>query len=226
MVTDDANRTEAMSRLKRAMERARDMKLRSESGSPMPMEQDPSEVPGGAGETRAAGVSRPRRSTPGAGPDYRQTRVEMASERALQRGKVVSRFHHEGISDQVKILRTQILNKMDEIGGNTLLVTSANPQEGKTFTSINLAVSLCQEVGRTTLLVDTDLRKPEVARAFGLDGSAGLSDYLLGTATVPCLLVNPGIPKLTLLPGGVALPNSTELLGSPRMEALVEEMKT
>ena len=114
---------------------------------------------------------------------------------------------------------------MEEIGGNTLLITSAMPREGKTFTAINLAMSICLKVDRTVLLVDADLRQPSVHRYLGLDAVEGLSDYLLFQAEIPSLLLNPGIKNLIILPGGKALPNSTEVLGSPRMETMVREMK-
>ncbi|MCD6185114.1 MAG: polysaccharide biosynthesis tyrosine autokinase [Deltaproteobacteria bacterium] len=133
--------------------------------------------------------------------------------------------------DYSNLLRTQILNKLEEIGGNSLLITSANPGEGKTFTSINLSISIAQELNRTVLLVDADLRRPanthfDFARDhFGLNTKQGLADYLLGQVELQDLLINPGIDKLTILPSGRALPNSAELLGSARMEQLIIEMK-
>ncbi|GAB4282238.1 MAG: hypothetical protein Kow0092_37330 [Deferrisomatales bacterium] len=154
-----------------------------------------------------------------------RTRVEKPDGRALRRNKVMVDCRKWGASDQIKILRTQVLNKLAEFQGNSLLITSANPREGKTFTAVNLAVSFSQELHRTALLIDADLRAPAVHRRFGLQVDGGLSDYLLGQRDLPDLLVNPGIPKLTVLPGGAGIPNSTELLGTPRMEGLVEEMK-
>jgi non-specific protein-tyrosine kinase len=158
-------------------------------------------------------------------PAYCQTRCVRVDPRILKRNKIVSLFHEEAMADQLKILRTQVLNKMEEIGGNSLLVTSANPFEGKTLTAINLAVSISHKIEHTVLLVDADLRKPSIHEYFGLDISRGLSDYLLRQAEIPELLVNPEIEKLVLLPGGKPLANSAEHLGAPRMESLVNEMK-
>ena len=70
-------------------------------------------------------------------PGYSQTRVTSIDPAFLKKNKILSLFHEEEISDQIKILSTQILNKMAEIGGNSLLITSARPSEGKTFTAIN-----------------------------------------------------------------------------------------
>jgi non-specific protein-tyrosine kinase len=162
---------------------------------------------------------------------YCRTKVLDIDPQLLKENKVFSLFQDNPVTDQIKTLRTQLLNKLEEIGGNTILVTSSNPGEGKTFTAINLGVSIAQELDRTVLLVDADLRNPAFKHYdfagdfFGVDVSRGLADYLLDNLEIPDLLLNPGIQKLTILPGGRVLPNSAELLGSPRMEALVKEMK-
>jgi non-specific protein-tyrosine kinase len=150
----------------------------------------------------------------------------------LRKNKIFTISHNNEISDQMKILRTVILGKLEEIGGNSLLVTSANQGEGKTFTSINLGVSIAQELDRTTLIVDADLRNPSSYHFdfandfFGVEVTQGLADYLLGDVEITEILLNPGIQKLTILPAGRHLANSAELLNSPRMESLVTEMKS
>lgn len=129
-------------------------------------------------------------------------------------------------SDPYKILRTQVLSRLREHNWNTLAITSAGPDEGKTLTAINLAVSLALEVNCTVLLVDSDLRRPSVHKYFGIEPRAGLSDYLAGRADIPDLLVNPeGYPRLVILPAGKHIANSAEMLSSPRMTALVRELK-
>jgi protein-tyrosine kinase len=94
------------------------------------------------------------------------------------------------------------------------------------LTAINLAISISREVTQTVLLVDTDLRHPTVHKYFHLEVEVGLSDYLLHDIPIPDLLINPGMDKLIILPGGKAIPGSTEILGSPKMAQLVREMKT
>ncbi len=163
--------------------------------------------------------------------NYSKTKVQQIDSATLRKNKIISYFHDSDKSAQIKTLRTQLLNKLQEIGGSSLLITSANPFEGKTFTTINLGVSITQELDRTVLLVDADLTNPtnhhnDFARDFlGVTVDKGFSDYLLGEAEIPEVLVNPGIPKLTILPASNYLPNSAELLASPRMESLVNEMK-
>ena len=164
--------------------------------------------------------------------NYSETKVQKVDPVFLKKSKIISFFHEKGKPDQIKTLRTQILNKLKDIGGNSLLVTSANPREGKTFASINLGVSISQELDRTVLLVDADLTDPskkhyDFARDFfGVDINKGLADYLLNEAEISDILLNPGVPKLTVLPAGKKLLNSAELLGSPRMESLVNEIKS
>ncbi|MEW6664898.1 MAG: AAA family ATPase [Thermodesulfobacteriota bacterium] len=176
-------------------------------------------------EKKAEEVERPSMTGRDVSHTYSCTRVDRVDPGCLRRNKIVSLFPDETVTDQLKILHTQILNRMEGIGGNALLITSPNPGEGKTWTAVNLAIGMSHKLHHTVLLVDTNLRRPAVHRYLGLDCRRGLSDYLLHEAEIPELLVNPGIEKLVLLPAGRPLTHSTELLGSPRMEALVKEMK-
>ncbi|MBN1103962.1 MAG: AAA family ATPase [Deltaproteobacteria bacterium] len=173
------------------------------------------------------GLGRERNAGKGLGvsPTYSCTKVDRVDPNRLRKNKIITLFPEEALTDQMKILRSQVLNQMEEIGGNSLLVTSPNPGEGKTWTAINLAISMSHKLDQTVLLVDANLRTPAVHRYLGLDCREGLSDYLLREAEIPDLLVSPGIEKLVLLPGGLALTHSVEFLGSQRMEALVKEMK-
>lgn len=162
---------------------------------------------------------------------YSRTRVQTVDPAVLKRNKVISLFHDERTTDHLKTLRTQILNSLEKAGGNSLLITSAHPGEGKTFMAINLGISIAQEMDHTVMIVDADLRNPAKGHFnfsndfFGIQAERGLSDYLLGQAEIPDLLVNPGIDKLTILPAGRPTANSAEHLGSPRMEALIKEVR-
>jgi non-specific protein-tyrosine kinase len=163
---------------------------------------------------------------------YSKTRVEKIDKELLRSNKILSIFKETQITNQVDMLRTQLLAGLDKIGGNSIMVTSAHPGEGKTFTSINLSISIAQQLDRTVLIVDTDLRNPwryhyDFSQDFwGIKPDKGLSDYLQGRAEIEELLVNPGIDKLTILPAGKPLANSAEMLGSKRMETLIGEIKS
>lgn len=109
--------------------------------------------------------------------------------------------------------------------GNLLLVTSAIPGEGKTYTAINLALSIAQEMDTTVLFVDCDVDKQGASRLLGIEGAAGLVDVLenekLGIGDV---LLQTDIPKLRLVSAGKQHDYVTELLTSHRMTNMINEI--
>jgi exopolysaccharide/PEP-CTERM locus tyrosine autokinase len=110
---------------------------------------------------------------------------------------------------------------------NMIMVTSALPGEGKTFTSINLALSIAMEMDKTVLLIDADVAKPDVTARLGVEAEKGLIDILLDDGlTLQDVLLRTDIPKLTLLPSGGRHVHSTELLASERMRQLVLELSS
>jgi protein-tyrosine kinase len=125
-----------------------------------------------------------------------------------------------------RLLRTQILQRAEKKGGNTVMVTSALPGEGKTLTSINLSFTFAKEFKQTVLLVDGDLRNQKIHDYLGYPSDKGLINYLLEDAPVSDLITWPGIEKMTIISGGRTTVGSSELLGSPRMKDLVFDMKT
>jgi non-specific protein-tyrosine kinase len=127
--------------------------------------------------------------------------------------------------DAYKVLRTQIRQRTQAKGWNTLMVTRAGPGEGKTLTAINLAITLAKGFNQTVLLVDSDLRRPTVGRYMCLDEDKGRINYLLDDVPLKDLIIWPCIEKLTIIPGGHPIEDSAELLGSDRMTDLVAELK-
>lgn len=168
---------------------------------------------------RAAGHSLPPSIT------YTRTRSLTIPLPVLREHRVMVANKYGPFIDAYKILRTQVTQRLRENGWNVVGVTSPGYGEGKTLTAVNLAVSLAMETTQTVLLVDSDLQDPTVHHVFGLKNCLGLADYLLDDQPVEDLLVHPGIGRFVLLPGGRALSNSTEILTSPKMLALVEELK-
>jgi protein-tyrosine kinase len=155
-----------------------------------------------------------------------QTRVVDYFEAAVIRHKIITPyFDNQELIEQFKLLRTKILLETQERDNRTILITSALEQEGKTFISINLAITFAREVDQTVLLVDVNLKKPSVLKCFGIEQEKGLTDYLLNNEPLPTLLVRPGIEKLTILPSGLHSENSAEALRSQKMKQLVKEMK-
>lgn len=109
---------------------------------------------------------------------------------------------------------------------NLIMVSSSRPGEGKTFTSINLAMSIAKERGKTVLLVDADVARPSVSKTLGIDPKKkGLVDYLVDESlSLPDILLKTNVPNLRILPSGRRHIHSTELLASDAMRQLVEEL--
>jgi len=128
--------------------------------------------------------------------------------------------------DFYKVLRTQILHRSREKGWNTIMVTSTRPGEGKTLTSINLALTFAKAHGQTVLLVDCDLRQQKVHTYLGLDSQSGIADFLINGRPLEDLILWPKVDKMTLISGGQTINESAELLGSKRMKEMVAEMKS
>lgn len=157
---------------------------------------------------------------------YSKTKVAQLNQQHLQANGIIY-----GEADRVgltayKMLRTQVLQRMTARGWNALALTSPAPSDGKSVTAINLAISLARELHHTVLLVDMDLRNPSIHRYFGLRPEKGIGDYLLRGAAMADVLLNPAIERLVLMPGKEPLENSSEILASPAMGNLVQELKT
>jgi len=126
------------------------------------------------------------------------------------------------ISEQYRTLRTNLEFSSVDKALKTILVTSSSPSEGKSMTTANLAVVYAQQ-GKKVLLVDADLRKPTVHYTFRLDNLRGLSNILVNEATIEDTAYSTGIGNLDVISSGPIPPNPSELLGSRRMELLINE---
>lgn len=195
-----------MERIKQALEKAR--LERQKSGNV-------------AAPVQSGGAAAPAHIT------YTHTRTVPIDREMLRERRIICGIEYNAFTDAYKILRTQVLQRLRENKWNALAITSPGINEGKTVTAINLAINLAMEVDCTVLLVDADLRHPGVHSYFGIEAEYGLSDYLTADKPLSELLVHPeGIPGFVILPGGKPLGNSAEMLNSPKMTRLVEELKS
>lgn len=129
-------------------------------------------------------------------------------------------------SEQYRKLKSAIV-KLAQLGrfDKSLMVTSAIGGEGKTLTSINLAITLAQEFDHTVLLVEADIRRPTIMKYMEMEAHVGLTDCVLDGIDVGDVLVKTGIGKLSILPAGRLVPNPVELFSSNRMQNLLLEVK-
>ncbi|MDR7092345.1 CpsD/CapB family tyrosine-protein kinase [Hydrogenophaga laconesensis] len=156
---------------------------------------------------------------------YRQTPVIQLDPEHLSSQRIVAHEKMHPVSWAFDLLRTQVLQKMDENGWRTLAVTSPTMESGKTVVAINLAIGIAQQTNRTSLLIDFDLRRPRVASSLGLQRDVSLNQVLAGNARIEDAMVNPGIPRFVVLPTQRPIPSSAEVLGSSRVAALMSELR-
>lgn len=134
------------------------------------------------------------------------------------------------IADEYRVIKRPLISNAMGRGaaalahGNLIMVTSAMAGEGKSFTSINLAMSIAAEMDHTVLLVDADVARPSVLRMLGLPESPGLLDLLEAKAQMHDVLLKTNIDKLSILPSGTPHARATELLASDAMRLLLEDI--
>lgn len=131
------------------------------------------------------------------------------------------------VVEAYKTLRTNILFSVPAVEGRSkrFIFTSANPNEGKSTTSANTAITFAQQTDVRVLLIDADLRKATAHKHFGLSSKKGLSNFLAGQDTLEnCIQKVPDVPNLCLMASGVLPPNPAELLAGKQLEVLFEEL--
>ncbi len=137
---------------------------------------------------------------------------------------------HGQLAEEYRIIKQPLLlnafgeGKNEIENANLILVTSSLPGEGKTFTSVNLAMSIATELDKRVLLVDADVVKPAASKLFGVEERPGLIDLLEKDVAFKEVLLRTDFPKLTFLPAGRRHKHATELLSSDAMRKLAKEM--
>jgi protein-tyrosine kinase len=175
----------------------------------------------------------PVRSQPArADAGVRSKEVHIDLDALAAAGFVTPQAQRTQIADEFRVIKRPIIRNARERAGprgeraNLVMVTSAIPSEGKSFVSLNLAMSIALEVDSTVLLVDADVANPSLMKMTHLPpGSKGLLDLLTNADTkLPDVLLRTNVEKLSLLPSGTAHGRATEMLASEAMAGLLEEM--
>jgi len=159
----------------------------------------------------------------------RQVAIDLA--RLAADGYVTPDAPHSPIANEFRVIKRPVIeNARGKAGSrarnaNLVMVTSALQGEGKSFTAINIAMSIATELDSTVLLVDADVANPSLLEALGLPQSTGLLDALREPELdLADLLLRTNVEKLSILPAGPRHPRATELLASDAMTRLVEEL--
>jgi capsular exopolysaccharide synthesis family protein len=137
---------------------------------------------------------------------------------------IVSEFPDSSISESFRNLRSNLMIKLNKEKSKVLLLTSSQPQDGKSFISFNIASSIAA-VGHKTIIVDCDLRRPTLHKKFNIDNSFGLSNYMLKGAKLEDLKLKTFNENLTFIPAGPMLPNPSELIEAGVLDDLINTLK-
>lgn len=159
--------------------------------------------------------------------------VVLDFERIRAAGFLIPDTQRSRIKEEYRHIKRPLLINIDGRGATTvehpnlIMVTSARPGEGKTFTACNLALSIALERNRTVLLVDADVNKPAIARTLGFEAELGLVDYLVDERMeLADALVDTNVPSLAVLPAGSQNYLSAELLAGTRMRQLAADLSS
>ncbi len=164
-------------------------------------------------------------------PPDRKNYVKLDFNQLAQAGFITPNEPQSHIAEEFRTVKRPLLlnafstNKKNIERGNVLLVTSSKPGEGKTFVSLNLALSIASERDLHVLIIDTDVYRRRLESELGLDDKKGLVDLLIeDDLHLPDLLIRTDIPNLSILPVGVRNPQAPELLSSQKMATLMMDI--
>ena len=157
-------------------------------------------------------------------PEYKISRNMKIDPQVLQKNRGVCINPASREIELYKILRTRIHRQAENRKINTLMITSANKNEGKTITCINMGLVFAKELNQTVLLVDCDFKGQDIHKYLGIENHLSLIDYFHDKVPLNELIIWPGIEKLALISGDKTVDDSSELLSSDIMQDLVNEM--
>lgn len=164
-------------------------------------------------------------------PARRGRAVELDLARMSEAGLVTAAGGRTALVEDFRIIKRPLIKrafaprKPGGNPGNLIMITSSLPGEGKTFCSINLAMSIAMELDHTVLLVDADVARPSVLRTLGLPSQRGLMDILLDEhLDMSEVMLRTNVNTLSILPAGTSNPRATELLASQAMTTLLHEI--
>jgi capsular exopolysaccharide synthesis family protein len=137
---------------------------------------------------------------------------------------VVKEYPGSSIAESFRNLRSSLFLKFRSEPQKVIMITSAQPQDGKSFVSSNLAASVAS-VGHKTILLDCDLRRPTLHEKLKIVNSVGLSNYMVNNVSVKEIIKKTEVDNLWFIPAGPILPNSSELIEAGVLDSLIEELK-
>lgn len=156
--------------------------------------------------------------------EYTKTRKVELERAMLLQNRVIAGDVDDPRVEAYRQLRSHVLSAMKKSSGNTLAITSPQEGAGKSTTAVNLAISMSWETNHTVMLVDLDLRKPNVHTILNIEVEKGIVDHLKSGEPIENILVNPGYSRLVVLPGLPQGHHASELLTSRRMQSFMSDI--
>ncbi|WP_419810564.1 CpsD/CapB family tyrosine-protein kinase [Bacterioplanoides sp.] len=156
---------------------------------------------------------------------YTSTKVIPVAHKTLSENRIIAHNKEDPASVPFSMLRTKVLHEMRANEWSTLAISAPTPGAGKSLVATNLAISIAMEANQTVLLVDMDLRQPSVHQYFSVEPELGIQDFLERGVPISDIMFNPGIERLSVLPGRKRMLNSSEALATPMVKALTKELK-
>lgn len=183
------------------------------------------------GSVAARADRRTETPLPAATPVLAQNRVEIDLARLSANGYITPHAPRSRLAEEFRVIKRPLLTNArgksaaPVLNANRIMVTSAAPGEGKTYVSLNLAMSLAMEFDTSVLLVDADASRPAILDRLGLPPSKGLLDLLVDPKLpVESVVLATNVERLSILPAGTQQSHATELLASDSMSRLVESL--
>lgn len=163
-----------------------------------------------------------------AGPRRRQAAVSAQYGKLSPDNPFLVNLHdpHSSTAEEYRKLKSVLVKlTTGESFKNSIMVTSSLPNEGKSLTALNLALTLAQELDHTVLLVDADLRRPSVHRYLNIEPGVGLSEVLMGEAQIGEAIIPTGLGNLSVIRAGRSIDNPVETFSSQHARAILSELK-
>ena len=137
---------------------------------------------------------------------------------------VVMKSPDSAIAESFRNIRNSLFNKLKSQNSKVIIITSSQPQDGKSFVSFNIAASIAS-VGIKTVIIDADLRRATLHKKFGIENSLGLSNYMVKSSTLNEVTHETPIENLYFIPAGPILPNPSELIAAGAFDELINDVK-
>jgi len=208
------------------------------AGASLPQEPRPGDrLPGGGQQAGAFAPAMPAPVAAAETPVTVSRKVDLDFAALASAGLLVPGAPRSLLADQYRVIKRPLIRNAVGKGaaklthGNLIMITSAVAGEGKSFTAVNLALSIANELDHTVMLVDADVARPSVARMLGIAATSpeapaaqGLLDVLDGRASMSGVILRTNVDKLSVLPSGTHHERATEMLASEAMSKLLDEM--